>query len=112
MSNIFSKINFLNGKLSTNEAVLLLDIPLENQKYNLFEDILQVSYEIQKSEYCIDIGWYFEDFEISENSFFLVKVIVDENWSNLLYNKKTKDLNELMNLIEEAIGFIKNQHTT
>jgi len=111
MTNLFSKINFHSGKLSTSEAQLLLDISLENQEYNLFEDILQVTYTNGAIAYTIDIGWYPEDFEISENSFFRVIVIVNENWSDALYDNKTKNLKELINLIEEAIELIMNQKT-
>ena len=109
MANIFSHINFCNGKLSTTKAVLLLDVPLEDQKHNLFEDILQVSYTSKDLIYVLDIGWHFEDFEVSKDSFFAVKVIVNEDWSNLLYDKKTSSVIELKNLMEAAISLITKQ---
>jgi hypothetical protein len=106
MSNIFSNINFHNGRLSNTYAVLLLDVSLEDQKHNLFEDILQVNYKSKDLEYTLDIGWYFEDFEVSPDSFFWVRIILNEDWSNLLFDKKAKNVNELKNLIEEAIEYI------
>ncbi|MFK7746821.1 MAG: hypothetical protein AB8B65_00385 [Kordia sp.] len=106
MTNIFSNINFREGKLSNTNAVLLLDVPLEDQKYNLFEDILQITYTSKNLKYVIDIGWYFEDFEISEDSFFWVQIILNEDWSNLIFDKKTNNINELKNLIEEGVEII------
>ncbi|WP_298517274.1 hypothetical protein [uncultured Kordia sp.] len=105
MINIFSNIDFRDGKLSTNKAILLSDTPLEDQKQHLFEDILQITYK----KCTLDIGWYFEDFEISKDSFFWVRVIVNEDWSNSVFDKKTNNVTELKKFIEEAINLITKQ---
>ncbi len=95
--------------MSNTKAMLFLDVSLEDQKYNLFEDILQVTYTNGAIEYTIDIGWYPEDFEVSEDSFFWIQVIANENWSDLVYQKKTKDLTKLSNFIQEAIQNVRLQ---
>jgi len=69
--NIFKIINLKNGVLSNSDTCIRLDVKLELQKDNLVQDIVQIYFN---NKAFIDIGWYPIEFEITKESFFLVRI--------------------------------------
>ena len=103
MINIFEKINFKNGIISNNSVKIFENVLLKNQTFNLTQDIVQIYYVVENKEYTIDLGWYPEDFEVTEESYFWIRIIEDDIWDNILFERKCTDIQELISNMEEAI---------
>ena len=105
MVNIFDLIDLKGGRLSNPNAKLFVDVPLLNQTYNLIEDIVQIYFD-SKEWFFIDLGWYPTDQEVLKSSFFLIRVIRDEDWSEPILESKCNDLEKLESEIMKAIALI------
>ncbi|MEH0157207.1 hypothetical protein V6R21_24050 [Limibacter armeniacum] len=88
--------------------MLSLEKDLHSQLFELTEDILQVYYNSDNQDYCIDIGWYPENFEITDNSYFRVRIIRNEDWEKLIYDEYAKSISGLKDLIQDAIKICTN----
>lgn len=75
---MISDIDFGNGKIVYNDFNIKKDIPLEEQIWELKEDLLQVKYSFRnKDVYLIDVGWYPE---FNVNGEFRLCLVKNYNW--------------------------------
>lgn len=71
-------INFGKGVITYNNFNIDISKPLENQIWELKEDLLQVSYSGRNSStYILDIGWY-PEFNVNGN--FKILLIRNYDW--------------------------------
>ncbi|QYM91704.1 hypothetical protein [Dickeya zeae] len=74
--------------------------PLRGYIDDLKEDMLQVEFP---KGYILDVGWR-PSFEI--NGKFYAVLIKDYDWGNPIYSESARDLKELKNKIQKALGKI------
>lgn len=97
---IVNTINLYGGKITYNDLDNInLDEPLENQRYKLDQDLLQIKYG---EEYIIDIGWY-PDFSLDGS--FIIQIIEDYDWDDPLLRKKVTPAN-ILTTLEETIEYV------
>ncbi len=92
-------VNFKGGKIVYDSFDIDFTIPVEEQIYELQEDLLQVQYN---NSFILDLGWYPE---LNPDGYFKISVIKDSDWLVPLYQKET-DLKKLKQELQEAILFI------
>lgn len=103
MNNDFlNLINFRNGKIVYNDFDINPALPFADQKFSLKEDILQIEYG---PLYLIDIGWYPE---LSINGRFLIKLVHNFNWENLVCEVEAKDLSSLQKQLQKTIDYCES----
>lgn len=73
------------------------------QIYALKEDLIQINFE--NKNIVIDVGWYPE---FDPKGSFTIKVIQDSNWEKPLFEKKTKNVEELYKILNEEVNKIDN----
>lgn len=105
---LLSSLNFLDGKYQGND--LDFGVPLENQKFNLVQDICQISYE--GKNIVIDIGWHPIDFEINANSHFKIYVVRDYDWSAPYKVYKVFQLEQLRSKLKEIVSELNQPDCT
>jgi len=94
-----SSLNFFGGQYYGND--LDFSISLDAQKNNLVQDICQISYKSRNL--VIDVGWYPEDLEITNESHFKIFIIKNNDWHNPCNLYKVYQLDNLKAKIEEII---------
>ena len=104
------ELNLFGGSYYGN-TYLKLNIPLEDQRECLTEDICQIEYKEKNS--VIDIGWYPNYAEITNDSHFKVYIIQNSDWENPIAAYSCYDISELKSIIEMAITkfILKNNDT-
>ncbi|MFZ7173016.1 hypothetical protein [Avibacterium paragallinarum] len=70
---------------------------IEEQINNLKEDLYQASFKNN----LIDIGWY-PSFD--KNGRFVISIIKDFNWEKPIFEFKTRNINELIKVIEDKVS--------
>lgn len=95
--------NIINSKIIniTKDDFIDINLPLDIQKDNLYEDMF--SADIKKLELILDIGWY-GDFI---NGSFLILLIKNLNWEEPIIKIKTNNINELLIELKAVIFFIE-----
>lgn len=78
-------------------------IPFESQKYSFKEDMLQIKFN---DRFILDVGWQ-PKFE--KNGYFIIRVILDNDWLNPLLEAKARTLNDLKKIIEKSVIFVKQE---
>ncbi|MBB2403458.1 MULTISPECIES: hypothetical protein [unclassified Escherichia] len=93
-------IDFLGkkGNVVFNDVSLKQSIPLNEQRDELKEDMLQVEYP---GGYLLDVGWR-PSFDI--NGKFYICLIKDFDWDIPIYNGSAKDIVSLLFEINQAIN--------
>lgn len=93
-------IDFLGkkGNVVFNDFYLKQSIPLNEQRDELKEDMLQVEYP---GGYLLDVGWR-PSFDI--NGKFYICLIKDFDWDIPIYNGSAKDIVSLLFEINQAIN--------
>lgn len=97
---MFKNINFEPGVVVYNSFDINTDVPLKEQIFSLKEDLFQVNYF---DKYLIDVGWYPE---FDEAGSFNICIVEIYNWSDLIFQKKCKDLNQLNQYMLESVNLI------
>lgn len=92
-------INLRNGILVYDDFNINPDIPLQEQVFELGEDLLQIQYE---NNIVIDVGWY-PGFDPLGN--FTIYIIKDCDWDHPLYKKVVK-LKNIAAELQKAIDLI------
>lgn len=69
----------------------------------LKEDLLQASFPLEQ---IIDIGWYPE---FSEEGYFRISLISNQNWESPTYSETAKTWIDLEKALTNALGKIKRQ---
>lgn len=90
-------IDFGVGKVVYNEFHIDFDIPLFQQKSELVEDLLQVSYP---NSFLLDVGWYPE---YSLDGSFIVQVIKDGEWLTPYFTRRCYTREDLKSAIKAGI---------
>ena len=98
--NFIQGINVLDGKITFDGLDLNENISLANQVDSLREDMLQIEYG---ERFTLDVGWQ-PDFDPS--GYFIVRVILDEDWEEPLFEGKCHTLPELKKIIESSAALI------
>lgn len=93
-------IDFLEnkGNIVFNDFSLKKNIPLNEQRDELKEDMLQVEYP---GGYLLDVGWR-PSFDI--NGRFYICLIKDFDWDVPIYKGSAKDIDSLLFEINQAIN--------
>jgi hypothetical protein len=91
------------GKLAYDQFNIDPTKYLEEQIWNLDEDLIQITFDGGK--YIVDVGWY-PSFNV--NGEFIIYVIENLNWENPLLIKKTNNFKQLNLYIQECIDFVNN----
>lgn len=92
-------IDFGVGKVVYNEFHIDFDIPFSQQKSELVEDLLQVSYP---NNFLLDVGWYPE---YSLDGSFTVQVIKDGEWGTPCFTRRCYAWEDLKSAITAGISF-------
>lgn len=95
--------NFSQGEIIYNNFNIDFDVPFEQQKDELLEDLLQIKFE---NDYLIDLGWY-PECDITGK--FILYLIKNENWQNPVYKHSCNKKDELIMSLDIAIGIINKQ---
>lgn len=100
---MLDKLNLLNGIITYDSISWLGNNESEfiNNKDNLTEDLLQISFSNEK--YIVDVGWYPE---FDENGQFTVLLIHNLDWQKPLRLEKVKTIKDLINAINKSIDLI------
>ena len=96
------KVNFKSGDIIYDEFKVDFTKRYSEQKECLLEDLLQVKYA---QEYLLDVGWY-PEYE-SEGEF-IVQIIKKQNWEEPIYKKSSKDEEELIQNLNNAVAIIES----
>ena len=96
------KVNFISGDIIYDEFKVDFTKRYSEQKECLLEDLLQVKYA---QEYLLDVGWY-PEYE-SEGEF-IVQIIKKQNWKEPIYKKSSKDEEELIQNLKNAVEIIES----
>ena len=93
-------IDFLGkkGNVIFNDFSLKQSIPLNEQRDELKEDMLQVEYP---GGYLLDVGWR-PSFNLNGN--FYICLIKDFDWDTPIYNGSAKDIVSLLFEINQTIN--------
>lgn len=105
--NIKTEINFKDGiVIYENFFWLFQDASVLHDKYELSEDLLQVSFF--NEEYILDIGWYPS---LGKKGKFKIYVIKNHDWDNPIFVKSKKKISSLAKTIEEGVNSIYKDRT-
>lgn len=95
--NLKNEIDLKGGSLSYYDFNIDSNVPLQNQIYEIKEDLIQILYG---DHYLIDVGWY-PEFDVEGS--FVVRIIKDFDWQSPIYENETKNLWELKSYIQDCI---------
>lgn len=99
---ILEKIDFKKGRVDFNSFDIDFSRPLEEQIWNLNEDLLQVSYVYGDDVYILDVGWYPGNDLHGQLRVYVVK---NQNWNEPIFAKQSKNETDL-------VADIKSSHRT
>ncbi|MGG0658294.1 hypothetical protein [Rummeliibacillus pycnus] len=97
---MFKNINFEPGEVVYNGLDFNIEVPLKEQLFSLKEDLFQVNYY---DKYLIDVGWYPE---FDEAGSFNICIVENYNWSDLIFQKKCKEIKQLNQYMLESVNLI------
>lgn len=98
--NFIETTDILNGKITFDGLDLDESIPLADQVDSLREDMLQIEYG---ERFTLDVGWQ-PDFD--PTGYFIVRVILDEDWEAPILEAKCSTIPDLKLVIEMAAKLI------
>lgn len=98
---MFKDLDFKPGNIVFDDFLIEPKLSLNEQIETLKEDLFQVNYF---GIYVIDVGWYPE---FQETGSFRLLLIKDYDWYEPLIEKKSRDLYELRQYMEECIVLVK-----
>lgn len=90
------------GRIIYNEYDIDLDRPLEEQEFELTEDLVLIEYS---ENLMLDIGWY-PEFSLDGN--LIVKVIKNKEWNKPIFEEMVYSNNQLLSAIKSALDVIEN----
>jgi len=99
---MFEDIDFKSKSRMYDPQKIIPGRKLEEQE--LDEDIFQVNYDIGDIHYTIDVGWYPSH---RLNGSFMIVIVKNCDWDNYLYEKRTRDYNQLHKYMEECVTIVK-----
>lgn len=94
-----AKINFRDGKVIYDDFNIDLTCPLEDQTYELQEDLLQVKYG---NGYVLDLGWHPE---LDPKGYFVIHLIKNSNWDEPVYRSEVP-FHDLVPELEKAVELV------
>lgn len=100
MNKLLRNVDLVIGKITYCDFEIKSDLPFEKQKWSFREDLIQINFD---NKYLLDVGWYPE---LNEKGAFLVEVVKCFDWSNPIFEKRTKQLESLQGYIQQAADFI------
>ncbi|KXS42102.1 hypothetical protein HWN40_04620 [Methanolobus zinderi] len=98
---MFEDIEFKSKSPIYNPEKYILGRNLDEQ--DLDEDLFQVNYDIEDIRYTIDVGWYPA---FSLDGSFRIVVVKNCNWEDFLYDKRTRDYEQLHRYMEECVDIV------
>ena len=102
----FLDLNLKGEKVVYDQFSIYPNKPMEQQIWDLDEDLIQITY--YEGKYIIDVGWH-PSFNVKGQ--FIIYIIEDLNWENPLLIKKTANFKQLNDYIQECIDFVINLTT-
>jgi hypothetical protein len=100
---MLEKLDLKGGLIVYNTFNIDVNASLEDQIYELREDLLQIKY----GHYLVDVGF---DSELDPEGFFKVVVIKGTDWFHPLKAKRIKK-EELLSSLQESINFASQLNT-
>ena len=100
MPNMPNTVNWKHGVITYNEFHIDLCKPLEEQIFELEEDLLQVKYA---DRYTLDVGWHPS---LDPDGFLWIRIIEDYDWSEPLLDLKVKRVDKFIGELQAAIDFM------
>lgn len=110
MGLIINEIKLRSGVLSNSLCNLNSDLPLKYQLDDLFTDLFFIRYITPKGDFIIDIEWGPVSFQISENSYFGVKLVRDGDWGHPLFDDTCSTLDELVAMINSTVDLLHEKY--
>jgi hypothetical protein len=104
VTSLFKSINYGSGAVTHIEEAITAEDSVDQQIDLLREDLLQVHYD--GGTRVLDVGWY-PSFELDGE--FAVIVAENYQWEMPLYERHTKRISELRDVIKEAVFLIEGR---
>lgn len=101
---MIKNIDLKDGTITYNDFHIDLTKPLEDQMWEIKEDLLQIQYN---QNYLIDVGFYPE---FDPSGTFGISVIKDCDWEKPLLKKQTKK-EKFLETLQECIDFAAHLQT-
>lgn len=95
-SNFLSDIDLKSGILEYDSFEIDPKAHFADQRFFFTEDLIQIAFG---EKFCLDVGYYPAS---NPNGFFMVEVILNEDWEKPVYQKKCKSLEEMKKCLQEA----------
>jgi len=96
----FNQIDFSDGKIIyLYKDIIFLDEMIE--KFSMINTLCQVEYKKTSGVYLLDI-----DFNCNGTGkyFFLIHLVMNNDWDNALYKKEIKNMKNLENSIKKVVS--------
>lgn len=94
---LFKEYNFTPGIITFNNYDISVNEELNEENYNLTEDMLQVEFN---NNITLDVGWY------SGAKYFIVFVIKEYDWQKPMLRLEAHSYVELKNSLDKAMSLI------
>ncbi len=96
-SSFLKNIQLRSGSLDYDNFEINPNAPFKNQNLFFTEDLIQIGFG---ETLCVDVGYYPAS---KPNGFFMVEVILHEDWEKPSYDKCCKSIDEMKRYLQEAI---------
>lgn len=96
---LLNQLNLKNGKVVYNDFEIDPTFSFEKQKWCYKEDLLQIHFD---NNILVDVGWH-PEFDDKGN--FYIRVIKNFDWSHPIFEKKCKEIDAMIQYLQQAIDF-------
>jgi hypothetical protein len=100
--NALDKVNFKDGLVDYNSFNIDFSKSMQEQIWELNEDLVQVEYVYETYTHVLDVGWYPAG-KCDENAGFKIIVVKNQDWNASIFSKSARRESDFFAVLNEAI---------